>query len=81
MYKVVLIADNHFIKDNDNFYVNGTYTQQYLKRFTSNFDLVTVIGRTRNVTDQDDVSKLRLSGGERVDFLELPDFNGVKNYI
>lgn len=81
MYKVALIADNHFIKKIDEYYVNGTYTQQYLKRFTSNFDSVTVIARVRSATHQDDVSKLRLSGGERVDFLDLPDFNGVKNYI
>lgn len=81
MYKVALIADNHFIKKNDNYYVNGTYTQQYLKRFTSNFDSVTVIARVRYATNQDDVSKLRVSGGEGVDFLDLPDFNGVKNYL
>ncbi len=81
-YRVCLIADNHFVKGlNGDYYVNGTYTEQYLRRFTSNFDEVVVVARGRQALNEDEVSNLRLSGGERVSFCLLPDFYGVKNFI
>lgn len=81
MYRVALIADNHFVRSNGKYYVNGTYTEQYLKRFTSNFDTVLVIARCRKATSEEEVENLRLSGGEGVKFLELDDFYGTKQYI
>ena len=79
---IALIADNHFIFSNDGkVYVNGTYTQQYLKRFTSCFDEVVVVCRGRNCDETDDLSKYRLSGGNNVSFLRIPDFRGVAGYI
>ena len=81
-YRVCLIADNHFILGVDrNYYVNGTYTEQYLRRFTTNFDEVVVVARGREAKSEDEVSKLRLSGGEKVSFCILPDFNGIEQYV
>ena len=81
-YKVALIADNHFIvDDSNNYYVNGTYTQQYLKRFTSNFDELLVIARGRNAYDNELLDNYRLSGGDRVVFHLLNDFHGALSYI
>lgn len=81
-HRVCLIADNHFILGlNGKYYVNGTYTEQYLRRFTSNFDEVIVVARGRNAKSESDVKNLRLSGGERVSFCLLPDFNGVKDFV
>lgn len=79
-YRVALIADNHFLKCGNAMYVNGTYTKQYLKRFTSNFDELLVIARVKNATEVE-VTNLRESGGENVDFCSLPDFYGVGSYI
>lgn len=81
MYKVVLIADNHFLKNEGKYYVNGTYSKQYLKRFTSNFDDLVVVARTRTANNQKEVLRMRESGGANVTFCELPDFNGVKQYL
>lgn len=80
-YKVALIADNHFIEKDGKYYVNGTYTKQYLSRFTSNFDELVIIARGRSATENDDITKLRETGGERVTFALLEDFYGVQSYI
>ena len=81
-YKVALIADNHFImRTEKKVYVNGTYTKQYLKRFTSNFDEVVVIARCSNAKNDEDTRNLRESGGEGVVFFKLDDFRGVNRYI
>lgn len=79
-YRVALIADNHFLKCGNAVYVNGTYTKQYLKRFTSNFDELLVIARVKN-SEKKEIKNLRESGGERVEFCSLPDFYGVGNYL
>lgn len=79
---VALIADNHFIYTKDGgVYVNGTYTKQYLSRFTSNFDKVIVIARGRQQDFSDDLMKLRESGGDGVTFEFLDDFKGISEYI
>lgn len=81
MYKVALIADNHFFKTQDgHYYVNGTYTTQYLKRFTDNFDELLVVARVTPCSN-DSVSNLRESGGERVSFFEIKDFSGVSEFL
>lgn len=81
-YKVALIADNHFLyTDDGNVYVNGTYTRQYLSRFTSQFHRVTVIARGRKVTEYDDLSKFRESGGDKIEFCFLDEFQGIKGYL
>lgn len=80
-YTIALIADNHFIINDDKVYVNGTYTKQYLSRFTSNFDNVIVIARGRNSLPTDDFNNLRESGGDRVAFHFIDDFLGVKSYV
>ena len=80
-YRVGLIADNHFIFDGGRVFVNGTYTQQYLRRFTSNFDELVVIARARDAETPEETAKLRESGGERVSFHRLQDFYGIKDYI
>lgn len=81
-YKVALIADNHFVVDNaDNYYVNGTYTQQYLKRFTTNFDELLVIARGRKAYEDEALGNYRKSGGERVSFHLLKDFHGPIDYL
>lgn len=79
-YKVALIADNHFFECENAVYVNGTYTKQYLKRFTSNFDELLVIARVKTAT-KDEVKNLRESGGDNVEFCSLPDFYGVGSYV
>lgn len=80
-YKVALIADNHFYKTTLNeYYVNGTYSESYLKRFTSSFDCLVVVARVVNAST-DDINNLRKSGGERVNFFDLDDFNGVCQYL
>lgn len=81
-YKVALIADDHFIYTSDGkVYVNVMYTKQYLSRFTSNFDNVVVISRGRKSCPNDNLNKLKESGGERVSFHFVDDFTGVKSYI
>lgn len=80
-YKVALIADNHFIRFNKKYYVNGTYSKQYLSRFTSNFDELVIIARGREATEEDDISKLRETGGEKVSFVLLEDFYGIQTYL
>lgn len=80
-YRVGLIADNHFIFDGERAFVNGTYTQQYLRRFTSNFDELVVIARARDAKTVEETKTLRESGGERVTFYRLQDFYGTKNYV
>ena len=81
-YKVALIADNHFLfTPEGNVYVNGTYTKQYLSRFTSNFDSLIVIARGRQVEHSDDLSKYRESGGSNVCFRFVDDFQGVQSYL
>lgn len=81
-YKVALIADNHFLfTPEGNVYVNGTYTKQYLSRFTSNFDSLIVIARGRQVEPSDDLSKYRESGGRNVSFRFVDDFQGVQSYL
>ena len=80
-YKVALIADNHFIFDKEDVYVNGTYTQQYLQRFTSNFDELVVIARCRDRVAEDDITKLRTSGGKGVSFVKIEDFYGTRDYL
>lgn len=78
---IVLIADNHFIFSSDGkAYVNGTYTQQYLKRFTSCFDKVIVVCRGKKQTNEN-LQSMRLSGGDGIEFAVLPDFKGIKEYI
>ena len=81
-HRVALIADNHFIYSLDGkVYVNGTYTKQYLSRFTSNFDDVVVIGRGREKFEEDNIAKLRESGGDNVSFCFLKDFYGIVGYL
>ncbi len=81
-YTIALIADNHFIYTDDGMvYVNGTYSKQYLTRFTSNFDKVIIIARGRKANSNDDLKKLRETGGERVSFCFLEDFQGIIGFI
>lgn len=80
-YTIALIADNHFVQTSNGVYVNGTYTKQYLSRFTSNFDKVVVIARGHKATTHDNVSNLRESGGDKVFFQIIDDFVGIKSYI
>jgi hypothetical protein len=81
-YRVALVADNHFFyTDDGNYYVNGTYTKNYLRRFTSNFDQVTIIARCSKASNEVDISRLRESGGERVSFCKLDDFYGIRAYL
>lgn len=81
-YKIAIIADNHFVySDDGKVYVNGTYTQQYLARFTSNFDSIVVIARGRKTYGIDEIKKLRESGGDRVSFCFLDDFQGITGFL
>lgn len=79
--KLGILADNHFVIYKDKVYVNGTYSQNYLKRYTNTFDEVIVIARAYHAKNEEEVVNLRLSGGERVSFYFLNDFYGIKNYI
>ena len=81
-YKIALIADNHFVYgDDEKVFVNGTYTQQYLARLTSNFDNIVVIARGRKAYSIDETMKLRESGGDRVSFCFLDDFQGITGFL
>ena len=81
-YKIALIADNHFVYGDDGkVFVNGTYTQQYLARFTSNFDNIVVIARGRKANSLDETKKLRESGGDSVSFCFLDDFQGITGFL
>lgn len=78
--KLLLFLEHRFYKVEDKVYCERIVSYRYLQRYLNVFDNVTVCGRFSTDIPE---KKIQVSG-DRVDFLELPDFQGyngiAKNY-
>lgn len=78
--KVLIILENHFIRDIDgNVWCDRVVDYNYLKRYLNVFENIVVCGRFSHTSEKCD-NKLLVSG-KNVEFIELPDFRGIKGII
>ena len=75
----LLFAHDHKLhKYNDEYYSNGSFSSEALKRYTSIFDSVTFI--SRHVLVDERPMNMSLANTERLDFKQIPDFKSIKTY-
>ena len=78
--KVLVVLENHFIKDKNNIiWCDRVVDYNFLQRYLNVFDEVIVSGRCQRTTDI--VKNKLLVSGENIEFVELPDFKGIKGLI
>ena len=76
----LVILENHFFRDENGLvWCNRIVDYDYLKRYLAVFDEVLVCARFTNKAFKE--QNCLLVSGDRVSFLELPDFQGSKGLI
>jgi glycosyltransferase involved in cell wall biosynthesis len=74
--KVVFAHDHIFYKYIDQYYSNGGFSGEVLRRYTKNFEDVVVLTRQKRIEEYND--KLSLASIPRVEFIEVPNFKSIK---
>lgn len=77
---LLIVADGHYYKTNDGtIYVDSVYDYNFYKRYLSVFDHLYAVARIENVNVVPEGRKV--SSGEGIDFLELPNYRGIFQYF
>lgn len=74
--KVLLAHDHIFYKYNNDYYSNGSFSQEVLLRYTSVFEQVCFISRQKIVDKKPE--RMSLATTEGVNFIEVPNFKSIK---
>lgn len=80
MSKLLLTVDHQFVRTPDGkIWVKTIYGYDFWKRYLNVFDKVRIAARVRNVEKIEE--KMLLANGENVEFFQLPQYRGVKEYL
>ena len=76
---VCVALEHHFYKFNNRYYTKLAFPYFYWSDYLNFFDKVYVVARVKEVSNIDDGFKLAC--GEGVEFLEMPDYLGPKDFF
>lgn len=76
--KLIFAHDHKLHTYNDEYYSNGSFSSESMKRYTSIFDSVTFISRHIYVDERP--LNMSLANTERLEFKRIPDFKSIKTY-
>ncbi len=76
--KLLYAHDHKFHIYKDEFFSNGSFSTEALKRYTNVFDEVKFVSRQVKVKEKPE--KMTLANAERVEFVKVPDFKSIKTY-
>lgn len=80
MSKLLLTVDHQFVRTPDGkVWVKTIYGYDFWKRYLNVFDTVRVAARVRDVDKIEE--KMLLANGENVEFFQLPQYRGAKEYV
>lgn len=80
MKKVLLTVDHQFVRTPDGkVWVKTIYGYDFWKRYLQVFDCVRIAARVREVNSLEE--DMLLSSGENVEFFDLPQYRGAKEYV
>lgn len=79
--RLLVLLEMHFFKYKGKVYTEVTADYNFWSRYLEVFDNLTVCARMSEAGKNFDPSKYLLSSRENVDFIELPDFQGVNGLI
>lgn len=80
MSKVLLTVDHQFVRTHDGkVWVKTIYGYDFWKRYLNVFDEVRVAARVHDVDKIEE--KMLLANGENVEFFQLPQYRGAKEYV
>lgn len=80
MSKVLLTVDHQFVRTPDGkVWVKTIYGYEFWKRYMNVFDEIRVAARVRDVEKIEE--KMLLANGENVEFYQLPQYRGAKEYV
>ena len=80
MSKVLLTVDHQFVRTPDGkVWVKTIYGYDFWKRYLNVFDEVRVAARVRDVEKIEE--KMLLANGDNVEFFQLPQYRGAKEYV
>lgn len=78
--KLLLVVDAHLVKTPDGKVWSSTiYDYNFFARYLSVFDEVRIVTRIKDSDDNNGYPKL--CSGDRLEFFQLPDYRGPKEYI
>ncbi len=78
----MFVHDHVFYTDGEGcYYTSGKLPYSVWERYLSVFEQITVVARAKKLTNLDDVSKLNLSSGLNVSFVEMPSLSNPKNIV
>ena len=79
MRKLLLTVDHQFVRTPDGkVWVKTIYGYDFWKRYLNVFDKVRIAARVRDVQMIEE--KMLLASGENVEFFQLPQYRGAKEY-
>lgn len=76
--KLLYAHDHKFHIYKGEFYSNGSFSVEALKRYTNVFDEVKFVSRQINVDEK--LEKMTFASTPGVEFIKVPDFKSIKNY-
>lgn len=79
--KVLFSHDHMFFKYNETVYSNGGLSYNVLERYINVFKNITVISRQHICTNQAQIKGLSLASGFGVNFVTVPNFKSLKNFM
>lgn len=80
MRKLLLTVDHQFVRTPDGkVWVKTIYGYDFWKRYLNVFDKVRIAARVRD--EKDIKEKMLLASGENVEFFQLPQYRGAKEYL
>lgn len=80
MNKLLLTVDHQFVRTPDGkIWVKTIYGYDFWRRYLNVFDKVRIAARVR---EEDEVEeKMLLASGDNVEFFDLPQYRGTKEYV
>ena len=77
----VFCHDNIYISANGTIYSEGQFASSVWERYFKVFDHLTVVGRVRYVTNNEDCTKYNIAQRDDVDFAFIPNLAGFKDQL
>lgn len=78
--KLLLTVDHQFVRTPDgSVWVKTIYGYEFWKRYLNVFDAICVVARVQEVLKEEE--KMLLSSGEHVEFYDLPQYRGPKEFV
>ena len=79
--KILYCHDNVYLRKRSDVYSAGQFSYSYWHPYLEAFGSLCVLGRGRDVSEKEDVSKLNKSNGNNVEIITYPNMNSLKGLL